>query len=142
MSSAIGLGGPDHRKIVSVLAEVREKLGDFDSRLPASLELKRRALELPLTLLADSFGRLEIILFSMTLPQHRLGVEGVHMTGPSHHEEEDAVLGLGRKMGRGSHFSSLHPIPRQHRGHRSSKEPIPRLPEEFPASPSAGEMKW
>ena len=142
MGRAISLRGPDHRKIISILAEVRKELGNFNARLPAGLEIKGRALELPLAFLADSLSRLEIILLTMALPQRRLRIKGIHVAGPSHHEEEDTVLGLGRKMSGRSNLSSLHSIPRQHPGHRGSKKTIPRLPQEFPASPSAGEMKW
>ena len=141
VGGAIRLGGPNNRHLVDVFAQVGKELGNLDPGLPAGLELEGRALELALSLLAYPLGGLEIILFAMPFAEGRLGVEGVHVARPSHHEKEDAVLGPGRKVGGGRRPPGPHPVPGQHPGHRRPEEAVAGLPQELPAGPAAGKVE-
>ena len=94
----------DHGNLVGVTADVGEQLGKLRARLAVLAELERRAFEPGRLLLherelgpiGERFGqRLAVEAVHLGLV-----IEEINMAWPAPHEEENALLRLGRKMAR------------------------------------------
>jgi hypothetical protein len=95
----VGVHRADHGDVVYVLGDVRENLGDFDTRLSMFLKLEGRPEAHTGLALGGQRGVGQGL--AVILRKHRFRIERINVRRPAVHKQEDDALGFG---GQGRHF--------------------------------------
>ena len=156
VGEAVGVSAAEHGHFVDAFGLLRKKFRNLDPRLAPFPEAEGRSHEPAEAILAELQERVRMqVGHGLAIPfvQFRLGVPQIHLAGTAVHEQENAGLGLGRKVGgaliQGGGFSgrgverlSEETVLGQEKRQSGAGESASRLPEELAPGPAArGESK-
>src|SRR5262249_12597793 len=124
-------------QIVGEFGGMREDVADLQTALAVLGELEWRLHQLADRPAVGADLHLAVVAFAVVLFERRFGVERIDLARRTVHEQEDAVLRLGRLLS-GADGGTEEPLATEQIHERQRRKPAPHFPQEAPPRIAAG----